>query len=1197
MGRCGGWRMVITLLFAVLAVLGTSCGGTGGGPSNSGQPLVFQLRGRLNLIAQTTADPRRLLLLATLLDPQGLPFRDRQITFTAEFNDITFIPGNGNQGTALTDNNGQAKITLAAGRLTGMVRIIAEAPPDLNLMAGISVQLTEPGFFNNGPLGILPAAVTFVNPAISTSSPTLTVFEALGGRPPYTWRNSNESLGEITLVGPSGVDSMAEYRLLDPPPAETAAGAALQDTITLVDDELSQATASVEVIFAQCTLETSASSLTFGAAQGGETGQITVKDAIPPLTVTSTFPDAGTVMIDQDTGIVTFTVADIPVGVSPDTLLIRDSRGCMAMVEVNITPAPMPQVTSITLEANPPMVNGAAGGLSLITASVFDENNLPIEGIAVLFTTTLGSLNSPTATTDANGQAFVTLIVPEGTAPGTATVTASARGISASINIDVIDPRDLVRTIKLESSLAFFNGLTGGTSVITATAFDENNLPVNGLEILFMVTPDTVGSLSSLTAITNAAGEATVTLTIPARTAAGMVTVMASAQGIEAMIDIPIVDPNAQVATIVLTATPQVIDGGPGGVSTIRAFVFDANNLPIPGIEVLFSTTEGVLSSLTATSGADGSAMVTLTIPPGTPDGMATVTGSFQGISGTVDVMIGAALVQPVNIVLAASPLTIDGALGGTSAITAFVFDANNLPIEGLTLLFTTTGGAVSPVTATTNAAGQTVVTLTIPAGTPDGTVTVTAMAQGVSGSVDVTLLAGAGGGGPGGGGLVPASIECISASPTTIGVRGSGLAEQSTVTFLVTTVDGIPVPSTTVDFFVTSLGGESVSPTTGLSDMSGEVQTVLTSGTRANDVAITAAVDVDGDMVFDVLTQCTLVTIVGAPPVQGRLSVTRAFANVAGRVTSGLEDAITVFMDDRFGNPVPPNTAVSLTTNAGLVTGQGLANDQGEAAAILQTQAPITPEGLVIVMAHTLGQEPFIDNNGNGIFDAGDTIANDDVPEPFIDRNGNCMFDPGDPNEIFIDVNGNGMWDAAQGTAGTWDEQIFVWDTAPVIFSGGTVADLNCVIQSDGPCPSASSFAVPDGGSATLEILVRDPDGNPITSASSISVSIDGAGDVTPTSFSINDATNCSATACSDDPASFDPASCGGVTNGLTRFTVTVADADAGDTITDPTDETMLIPGPPEAATVTVDITSAIGGTAPGGNGSVTLSISGSVD
>src|SRR5713226_9040271 len=116
MGRCG-WGVGAAL---VLAVLGASCGGTGGGPSDSGDQFVFTARGRLNLAVQTTSDPKKLILTATLLDPQGIPFRNQPITFAAEFPDATFIPSDkspgstaaNNRGTVLTDDNGQASIIL-----------------------------------------------------------------------------------------------------------------------------------------------------------------------------------------------------------------------------------------------------------------------------------------------------------------------------------------------------------------------------------------------------------------------------------------------------------------------------------------------------------------------------------------------------------------------------------------------------------------------------------------------------------------------------------------------------------------------------------------------------------------------------------------------------------------------------------------------------------------------------------------------------------------------------------------------------------------------------------------------------------------------------------------------------------------------------------------------------------------------------
>ena len=146
MGRCG-WGVGVAL---VLALLGASCGGTGGGPSDSGHQFVFEARGRLILSVQTvgaevdqgcqalpTADPTRLLLTATLLDPQGVPFRNQPITFTADFPDATFIPGNDNTGSVLTDDSGQASITLVAGLKLGQMRVVAEAPAALNISTGI----------------------------------------------------------------------------------------------------------------------------------------------------------------------------------------------------------------------------------------------------------------------------------------------------------------------------------------------------------------------------------------------------------------------------------------------------------------------------------------------------------------------------------------------------------------------------------------------------------------------------------------------------------------------------------------------------------------------------------------------------------------------------------------------------------------------------------------------------------------------------------------------------------------------------------------------------------------------------------------------------------------------------------------------------------------------------------------------------
>ena len=68
MERCG-WGVGIAL---VLAVLGASCGGTGGGPSDSGNQFVFTARGRLGLAVQTvSASAAQTANAQSALDPKS----------------------------------------------------------------------------------------------------------------------------------------------------------------------------------------------------------------------------------------------------------------------------------------------------------------------------------------------------------------------------------------------------------------------------------------------------------------------------------------------------------------------------------------------------------------------------------------------------------------------------------------------------------------------------------------------------------------------------------------------------------------------------------------------------------------------------------------------------------------------------------------------------------------------------------------------------------------------------------------------------------------------------------------------------------------------------------------------------------------------------------------------------------------------
>ncbi|MFN8642980.1 MAG: Ig-like domain-containing protein [Candidatus Binatia bacterium] len=343
---------------------------------------------------------------------------------------------------------------------------------------------------------------------------------------------------------------------------------------------------------------------------------------------------------------------------------------------------------------------------------------------------------------------------------------------------------------------------------------------------------------------------------------------------------------------------------------------------------------------------------------------------------------------------------------------------------------------------------------------------------------------------------LPAAAVAFVGAQPTQIGVRASGLTEQSVLTFKVTDQHTNPVRGLPVTFAITAIGGETIAPLSGITDDMGQVSTTLTSGTRTTSVQVIAQVDSNNDSVPDLFAQSTQVKIVGAPPAQTRFSMAAEKLNVAGRVRFGIENKISAYVNDRFGNAVPPGTSVSFTTNGASVVDPVTTNSSGVASATLITEGNIPPSGIVTVVAFTRGEEGFLDNNGNGKYDLGEPISTDMVREPFADfrpappLDGACpilapspecngLFDPGTDHEFFIDTGSlDGVW-GVQGTPGTWDNNILVFDQFPVTFSGPTQS----------PVASPTSFDIPDGGGQTFELLVHDDRDNLLVGGSTISV------------------------------------------------------------------------------------------------------------
>ncbi len=105
-------------------------------------------------------------------------------------------------------------------------------------------------------------------------------------------------------------------------------------------------------------------------------------------------------------------------------------------VQIGMVPA------RILLSSTPSSTNA-----SDVTATVYDSSGAPIMGASVAFTAASGTLSSPVALTDANGQARTTLF-----SPVDALVTAQAGGLTANVTARVGGSTTLAVNVRIDPS-------------------------------------------------------------------------------------------------------------------------------------------------------------------------------------------------------------------------------------------------------------------------------------------------------------------------------------------------------------------------------------------------------------------------------------------------------------------------------------------------------------------------------------------------------------------------------------------------------------------------------------------------------------------------------------------------------------------------------------------------------------------------
>ncbi len=241
-----------------------------------------------------------------------------------------------------------------------------------------------------------------------------------------------------------------------------------------------------------------------------------------------------------------------------------------------------------------------------------------------------------------------------------------------------------------------------------------------------------------------------------------------------------------------MTATPSTIISNGVDKSTITVRLKNDSGVAIENETVIFSTTNGSLSSSIGLTDASGIASVELTAP--VVAGTGVVTAKYGLATQTVSVVFTSSTVVG-SITLTASPEKIPADGASSSTITATIKDAVSVPVpKGTAVVFATTLGTFSNGSTTYTVItpdGSGVVSVSLKAGSTSGSAMVTATSNGVMQAVYVTI------------GNASISIALV-ASPTSIPADG---VSSSKITATLTDSTGNPVAQGTAVTFSTTMG------------------------------------------------------------------------------------------------------------------------------------------------------------------------------------------------------------------------------------------------------------------------------------------------------------------------------------------------------------------------------------------------------
>lgn len=464
-----------------------------------------------------------------------------------------------------------------------------------------------------------------------------------------------------------------------------------------------------------------------------------------------------------------------------------------------------------------------------------------------------------------------------------------------------------------------------------------------------------------------------------------------------------------------------------GQSASVKATVLAAGGKPAVGAIVQFTAGADSLVAFTPEAGSaltDANGVAVITVKP------ASMTASGAVAITATSVVAGRTATATSNIAVGAAPLTV-GTLAFSPAPTgrlpAFSTLSLSIPItsggqpatsvSGLNLTSLCVGDGAATLVPGSFANGVQVATYTNNGclrGRDTLTVSIGNSTQTIGVDVDAANI-----------GTIQFSGSSAGGNSIVLkGSGGQGRSEAAQLSFRVVDQHGNGLPGVDVNFSATTYtGGLTVSPTRATTDATGQVTTMVSSGTIPTPVRVIAEASRNGVKISGLSDALTIST---GLPVQKSMSISASKFNIEGLDYDGENTDITVLLADQYGNPVSDRTAVNFVTEGGAVgsSSQGAClTANGGCTVPLRSQAFKPLNGRVTVLAYLQGIENFIDENGDGQYTCAGYTGSTPY-RPLVDAcpSGGESFpapssgQSGDLGDAFLDANANGTYEASAG-------------------------------------------------------------------------------------------------------------------------------------------------------------------------------------